>query len=190
MTYSLHGVKSISCMSKRCVEKLSLAVFGLTANPATEAHVRVAQAALSIAKTVLVAPTYDHASKPNLPSFEHRLKMTQLAVAEFAGRDERGKIIVSDVEARLGKAHGASYTIFTLEHLKRTTGTTPGLIIGSDNVSTFDTWKRYQDILNNYPVYVVQRPYNPLSQGELHPGMTFIDVPEIDGCSGDARKAA
>lgn len=102
----------------------------------------------------------------------HRLQLVKIAIRESR------KLKASDVEFRLSKP---SYTIHTLMHLKKEL---PGhqfvLIIGTDTLETFHTWKDYRQIIEGYELYVYPRLNS--TGGELlkEPNVKFIEAPVME----------
>lgn len=80
---------------------------------------------------------------------ELRLEMAKLALEDY------GNMTVSDVEFNMPRP---SYTIDTLTKL---TNEYPGkdftLIIGGDNWKQFHRWKQYEELVNNYRIFIYPR---------------------------------
>lgn len=78
-----------------------------------------------------------------------RLEMVRLALEDHEG------LFVSDIEFRMPRP---SYTVDTLAKLEQEY---PGnefiLIIGGDNWSIFDQWKKYDRLLQNYKILIYPR---------------------------------
>ena len=88
------------------------------------------------------------------------------------------KLEVSDVEFHLPKP---SYTIHTLAHLtEKHPGKEFKLILGEDNLENFPKWKNYEQILQQYGLYVYPRPNITHSELKNHPNVTMIDAPLLD----------
>lgn len=88
------------------------------------------------------------------------------------------KLEVSDVEFHLPKP---SYTIHTLAHLtEKHPGKEFKLIIGEDNLENFSQWKNYEQILQQYGLYVYPRPRVSQSELKYRPQVTLIDAPLLD----------
>lgn len=78
-----------------------------------------------------------------------RFDMTKLALADYP------KLKASDFEFSLPKP---SYTIHTLEALSEAyPENTFALIIGADNWEAFDRWRDFEEILEQYRIYVYPR---------------------------------
>jgi nicotinate-nucleotide adenylyltransferase len=79
-----------------------------------------------------------------------RLDMLHKAVDDYDG------FRVSDIELYLPKP---SFTSVTLAHLsERNPGHDFALIMGSDNLKTFNKWFNYKQIGEEFPLYVYPRP--------------------------------
>ncbi len=88
------------------------------------------------------------------------------------------KLEVSDIEFHLPKP---SYTIHTLVHLKEKFPDKEfRIIMGSDNLTSFEKWKNHEIILNDYGLYVYPRPGVQLSDLKLHPNVKIVEAPQLD----------
>jgi nicotinate-nucleotide adenylyltransferase len=138
----------------------AIAILGGTFDPVHYGHLRLAddvRRALGLAGVRLV-PAGDppHRGGPHANA-AHRLAMLRLAVAEFPGLavDER------EIE-RAGK----SFTVLTLEDLRREHPDSPLLLlVGADAFHGLPTWHRWRDLFKLAHVVVVPRPGTPLAQG-------------------------
>jgi nicotinate-nucleotide adenylyltransferase len=132
------------------VERIGL--FGGTFDPPHIGHLALAERARDRLKLdrVLWIPAGQppHKRRPGMSSPAQRLAMTRLAV--------RGQpaFRVSTIEL---EANGPSYTARTVRRLMR-----PGrrlfLIIGSDSLDDFRTWRDYEDILERTTLAIADRP--------------------------------
>jgi len=96
----------------------------------------------------------------------HRLSLVKLAIGD------NKKIKASDVEFRLSKP---SYTINTIHHLKEKFPANDFvLILGEDNLRTFDQWKNYEEILQLCMVYVYPRLHVEKTKFHIHPKVKII----------------
>lgn len=109
------------------------AIFGGSFDPPHVGHVLAASWVLATHEidALVVVPAFSHPFGKDMTPFPHRLRMCELA---FAGLS---RARISDLEARLG---GASYTVRTLEALKRT-GAELHLVVGTDIVDDIPRWK-------------------------------------------------
>jgi len=74
-----------------------------------------------------------------------------------------------------------SYTIHTLTYLKEKHPEKEfKLIIGEDNLESFKKWKNYQQILDQYGLYVYERPNAQPSELKMHPNVTIVKAPMLD----------
>jgi nicotinate-nucleotide adenylyltransferase len=88
------------------------------------------------------------------------------------------KLEVSDVEFHLPKP---SYTIHTLAHLhEKHPNSKFRLILGEDNLANFTQWKNYEQILEQFGLYVYPRPQVAPSALRKHPHVTLVEAPLLD----------
>lgn len=88
------------------------------------------------------------------------------------------KLEVTDIEFHLPKP---SYTIHTLVHLREKHPEKEfKVIIGEDNLESFTRWKNHEVILNDYGLYVYQRPNAQPSPLKTHPNVKVVDAPMLD----------
>jgi nicotinate-nucleotide adenylyltransferase len=133
-----------------------IAILGGTFDPVHYGHLRFAdevRRALGLAELRLVpAGEPPHRSRPVAAAVD-RLAMLRLAVAEFPG------LVVDEREiARSGK----SYTVPTLEEIRREDGERPLLLlVGADAFRGLPTWHRWRDIFALAHIVVVARPGTP-----------------------------
>lgn len=103
----------------------------------------------------------------------HRLDLVKLAIGD------NKKIKASDVEFRLSKPN---YTIQTIQHLKEKFPSHDFvLILGEDNLPTFDQWKDYEGLLDACMIYVYPRLHVEQTRFHLHPKVKLIkSVPVME----------
>jgi nicotinate-nucleotide adenylyltransferase len=110
-------------------------------------------------------------SKGLLHEFD-RFDMVKAAIADHY------KLEVSDVEFSLPKP---SYTIHTLAYLtEKFPGKEFKVIIGEDNLESFEKWKNHEQILDQYGLYVYPRPHVTNSELKRHPNVKMIEAPLLD----------
>lgn len=98
----------------------------------------------------VVSPENPLKQKKSLLNQYHRL---QIIRAEL---EDNPKLAVSDIEFNMPTP---SYTIDTLVRFKEDYPQNEyGLIMGADNLQGFHKWKNYEQILENYSIYVYPRP--------------------------------
>ena len=88
------------------------------------------------------------------------------------------KLEVSDIEFHLPKP---SYTIHTLVRLRELHPDKEfKVIVGEDNLENFAKWKNYQQILDQFGLYLYPRPNVTNSDFKRHPNVKLIDAPLLD----------
>ena len=88
------------------------------------------------------------------------------------------KLDVSDVEFNLPKP---SYTIHTLTRLQEKYPDKKfKVIIGEDNLANFVKWRNYEQILEQYGLYVYPRPHVTESELKSHPNVRMVEAPLLD----------
>jgi nicotinate-nucleotide adenylyltransferase len=101
-----------------------------------------------------------------------RYDMVKAAIAD------NYKLEVTDVEFHLPKP---SYTIHTMAHLtEKFPQKEFRVIIGEDNLENFKKWKNYQQILDEYGLYVYPRPRVTESDLKRHQHVKMIEAPLLD----------
>ena len=128
-----------------------LVLFGGSFDPVHIGHILVAREVKEKigAKKILFMPAYraplkeGHSAPP-----EDRLRMLQLALEGEKGFE------VSDYEIKRG---GTSYTVDTLEWLRKQTEERPYLMLGADSVLRFHLWREPERILELSKLLVVER---------------------------------
>ncbi len=81
-----------------------------------------------------------------------------------------------------------SYTVYTLAHLKdKHPDYDFALIMGGDNLASLKKWKNYEVILENYFIYVYQRPNYPVGDLAGHPAVNFFEAPMMNISSSYIR---
>lgn len=109
-------------------------------------------------------PTFDHAFGKDLAPFRHRLDLCTIAARHFRAAT------VSSIEGEMG---GESRTIDTLEELgKRHPAAVFSLLIGADLVQTLPRWKRHEDLVRDYEIFVVGR-------GSVESPSGSVSIPNI-----------
>lgn len=129
----------------------------------------------------VVSPHNPLKNKASLLSQNDRLHLVNLAL------DFHPKIKASNIEFDLPQP---SYTVNTLAHLKeKFPSHTFSLIMGRDNLQTFDKWKNYEEILKHHEIYVYPRIGNLPSKFDTHPKVHLTEAPIIEISSTFIRKA-
>jgi len=130
---------------------------------------------------MVVSPQNPFKTKKNLLSEYDRYQMVDLALSDDF------QIRVSNIEFNLPKP---SYTIDTLTYLtEKHKNHQFALIIGSDNLKYFHRWKNYEEIIDQYDIYVYPRPgSDPFQFSEKFP-FKVVNAPYIEISSSFIRNA-
>ncbi len=128
---------------------------------------------------LVVSPQNPLKERSTLLADHHRLAMARRAV------DDNYRLRVCDIEMSLPIP---SYTVVTLAALEEKYPDREFcLVMGSDNLQTFERWRNYEYIINNYRLLVYPRPGSEHCQLSGHPSVTMVDVPMIDISSSYIR---
>ncbi len=128
---------------------MKIGIFGGCFNPPHKMHKNIPLELINneYLDKVIYVPTGDSYNKKDLTSFETRYNMVRLMISD------NKNLLVSDIG---NKSYGYTYQV--LDYFK-------GIykqddiyfICGSDNLKSFDTWKNYEYILENYKLLVIKR---------------------------------
>ena len=164
---------------------MRLGIFGGTFDPPHLGHTRLALFTLgekNLDKIIFV-PAF-HAPYPDKSastSFDHRFRMTELAVRKQL------RFEISSVEGERG---GNSYTIDTIRHFKkkyRLSSEEIFLIVGADSFKRFDEWKDPKALLMECSVCVLKRIGAEIDQGDIAK-VELLDNELIETSSSDLRE--
>ena len=157
-------------------------------NPIHKGHIALAEwvveQALCDELIFIVSPQNPLKSSTELAPEFSRYEMCEMACASSRYPD---RIKVSAVEFVLEKP---SYTINTLRYLSEQFGSQMqfSILLGADNIESFDRWRDYESILRNYPLYVY--PREGYSVEKFADKITFLsEAPLFDFAATDIRKA-
>ena len=128
----------------------------------------------------VVSPQNPLKQKISLLDQYHRLQIIRAEI------EDNSNLEVSDIEFDMPKP---SYTIDTLVRLKEKYPENDySIIMGSDNLQNFHKWKNYEQILEDYSVYVYPRPGYEISGS--HKNIHLIEgVPQMEISSSFIRKS-
>lgn len=128
----------------------------------------------------VVSPQNPLKQKNSLLDQYHRLQIIR------AEEKDNPKLSVSDIEFSMPKP---SFTIDTLVRLKEEHPENDyALIMGADNLQNFHKWKNYEQILENYSIYVYPRPRIEIEG--THKNIHIIHgVPQMEISSSFIRKS-
>lgn len=128
----------------------------------------------------IVSPQNPLKSKSSLLADYHRLALVRLAVEDSV------KLKVSNIEFNMPKP---SYTIDTLTWLKEYNPNREFVLLcGTDIFSSFHKWKNYNEILNQYSLYVYPRPNYQLGEYSDIPNISLYNAPLMEISSSFIRK--
>jgi nicotinate-nucleotide adenylyltransferase len=129
----------------------------------------------------VVSPQNPFKKKKSLLADFQRIEMINIAIGDSPFYKS------SNIEFNLPKP---SRTIDTLTYLyDKYPNHEFSLIMGSDNLVSFQKWKNYKEILKNYKIYLYPRPEVPTSQFDSHPAILKIDAPLIEISSSFIRES-
>ena len=121
--------------------------------------------------------------KKNLTMLDQhqRLALVNIAIDDFQG------LRSSNIEFSLSQP---SYTVHTLAHLaEKYPQHRFSLIMGQDNLKTFDRWKNYEEILRSHQIYVYPRPQVGATAFDTHPSVHLTAAPQMEISSTFIRNA-
>ncbi|MDR2423641.1 MAG: nicotinate-nucleotide adenylyltransferase [Prevotellaceae bacterium] len=122
---------------------------------------------------LVVSPQNPFKSSNELADFHHRFTMVELALADL-----NLPVKVSNIETLLPQP---SYTLNTLDALsEKYPDRRWSLLIGSDNLVNFDKWKKYDEIIEKYPLMVYPRAGFGSEKLYEKYGATKIDAPLLN----------
>ena len=129
---------------------------------------------------LVVTPHNPHKKRSTLADDYDRLHLVNLAVQEHV------KLFSCNIEFDMPKP---SYTIDTLVRLKEKYPENDySIIMGSDNLQNCNKWKNYEQILEDYSIYVYPRPGYEISGS--HKNIHVIEgVPQMEISSSFIRKS-
>lgn len=141
---------------------MRIGIYGGSFNPIHNGHIHVAESAIAefSLDRVIFVPSHisPHRSSSEYIDGAERVKLIKMAI----NSDQRMRC--SDWELRQDRV---SYTIFTIEHFRRKYPDAEiCLLVGSDMLLSFDTWHRYQEILEQAELIVVSRRDGDMQQLE------------------------
>ena len=156
-------------------------------NPIHKGHIALAEwvveQGLCDELIFIVSPQNPLKSATELAPEFSRYEMCEMACASSRYPE---KIKVSAVEFVLEKP---SYTINTLRYLRENFGSEMefSLLLGADNIESFDRWREYEEILADYRLLVY--PREGYSVEKFADRVTFLaDAPLFDFAATDIRK--
>ncbi len=129
----------------------------------------------------IVTPQNPLKKSASLLKDSHRFQLVKIAINDYT------KLKASKIEFTLPKP---SYTINTLTRFSQKFPAHEFvLIMGSDNLQTFKKWKRWEDILKQYELYVYPRPEYDGWALKKHNKIRFVNAPLMEISASFIRKA-
>ena len=162
---------------------MRIGLFGGTFDPphvghlVTAVNVRHALALDAVVLMVANSPWQKHGTRA-ITLAEDRLAMVEAAVADVKG------LVAGDAEIRRG---GSSFTADTLGTMVESyPGAELFTIVGDDAAAGLTTWERYEEVVAQSRLVVVDRPGTPV---ELPAGIDWlrVEVPRLEVSSTDLR---
>ena len=166
----------------------NIALYFGSFNPIHKGHIALAEwvveQGLCDELIFIVSPQNPLKSSTELAPEFSRYEMCEMACASSRYPN---RIKVSAVEFVLEKP---SYTINTLRYLRSEFGSQMqfSILLGADNIESFDRWREYEEILRDYRLLVY--PREGYSVEKFADKITFLsDAPLFDFAATDIRKA-
>lgn len=164
---------------------MKIGIFGGSFDPPHTGHLIIAHLAceqLHLDKVIFV-PAYrpPHKTNKHQSTSADRLRMTKLAI------QGNSRFAVSDIEIR---RKGISYTVDTVKQLKlRNPKAQLFLIIGSDNLRYFHSWKLPDEIMHLASLVIYKRPAARVSKRtRFQKSARLLTGPMLDISSSEIRK--
>ena len=141
-------------MTEGSVRGISVGVLGGSFDPVHNAHLAMARAALDglgLSEVLWIPSGTPPHRDPPLASAEYRAAMVRIAIAG------EPRFVLDEREMR---KPSPSYTVETLEDLRRELGTAVRLflLIGADQNARLETWHRHADLFSLATIAVFARP--------------------------------
>jgi len=136
------------------MKKEKIGLFGGTFNPVHSGHLKAAEIVQKrfLLDKILFIPSYipPHKDKADIASPSHRLKMVEIALRDYP------HFIPSSIEI---DAEETSYSIITINRIKKLYPKSwVFFILGIDAFLEVDTWKDYEQLLEQCFFVVISRP--------------------------------
>jgi nicotinate-nucleotide adenylyltransferase len=126
----------------------------------------------------VVSPQNPFKNTNSLLNEQHRLSLVKIAI------EGEKKLKASNVEFKLPKP---SYTADTLLYLsEKYSKHIFSIIMGSDGFQNIEKWKNYKYIINNYNIFIYQRPGFVIKNTTEN--ITIVDAPLLEISSTQIRK--
>jgi nicotinate-nucleotide adenylyltransferase len=155
---------------------MNIGLFFGSFNPVHTGHLIIANYMIEFTEVekvfFVVSPQNPFKIHDFLEDERKRLEMVRLAIADNESME------ALDIEFKLSKP---SFTIHTLNHLKKLYPHDRFIIImGSDNLAGLYKWKGYEEIINEYSLFVYHREGYDNQQLKMHPNVRVFDAPVLN----------
>ncbi len=128
----------------------------------------------------VVSPQNPLKEKKSLLADYHRLALVNIAV------EDHYRFRATDIEFKMPRP---SYSIDTLTWLSEKYADRQFVVIcGTDVFPSLHKWKNYNEILNQYQLYVYPRPGFEMGEFEGHPAIRIFKAPLLEISSSFIRK--
>lgn len=128
---------------------------------------------------LVVSPHNPLKESSSLLNEHHRLHLAEMAI------QDEPRLRVSNIEFSLPRP---SFTIDTLTYMTEKFPTQEFVVImGSDSFQNIPRWKNYRQLLDNYEIYVYNRPGHPVTD-TFGAKATIVNAPMLDISSSNIRK--
>lgn len=165
-----------------------IGLFGGSFDPVHNGHIEAVNSFLKSGVIdevwILLTPDPPHKTDQQKTDYEHRYNMLKLAF------EESDRIKISEFEKELPKP---SYTLQTIHHLKNQfPDYTFFLCLGEDSLQSFHKWHRYEEILEECTLLVVDRPGSDHSgvDSDIMEQTILVDHQPIDISSTEIRETS
>ena len=140
-----------------------IGLYGGAFDPIHKAHISIAQNCIETIglNKVIFIPTGNSPTSKILSSHHHRLEMLNIVCKERCFEFSDFEINESLDQKKL------SYTINTLKHFKKKTGSTLFFILGTDAFSTINFWYKWNEILSYCHLVLIERGSEKSDIGEM-----------------------
>lgn len=171
---------------------MRIGIMGGTFNPPHNGHLnaaRAAKAALSLDKLIIIPagiPPHKEMAENSASTF-HRLEMANLLAKELSAE-------VSDIEI---SREGKSFTVDTLASLRKSYQSDElWLIIGTDMLLSFETWREFREIFKTAKIAAVPRKdddfkkllsHSEYLKGKYGAEIRVIETAAVDVASSELR---
>ena len=164
---------------------MKIGLFFGSFNPVHSGHMVIAQYMAEFTDLdqvwLVVSPQNPLKTSGSLLQDYHRFDMVRLAVGDYR------KLKAAKVEFGLPIP---SYTVNTLAYLQEQYPENEFvLIMGSDNLETFDKWKNWEQLIENHKIYIYPRTGSEGGRLRYHPHVKLVDAPLMQLSASFIRKA-